>query len=70
MFTIKVKIYGVLYNQSRLSLLIKHLVIGQCQKAPNILAFHSSLVSRNEEGSTFTEKDQHKLNYRMGQKRT
>ena len=36
-------------NNPALSLLMKHLVIGQCQKAPNFSAFHwspySSLVS-------------------------
>ena len=62
-----------------LSLLMKHLVIGQHQKASNFSAFHwsphSSLVSgfhwsafRNHEGSTFTEKDRYKLNYRIGPK--
>ena len=55
-----------------LSLLMKHLVIGQRQKAPNFSAFHwsphGSLVSRNQEGSTFTEKDRNKLNYRIGPK--
>ena len=50
-----------------LSLLMKHLVIGQCQKAPYFLAFQWSPHSyksgfhwsafRNHEGSTFTEKD-------------
>ena len=58
-----------------LSLLTKHLVIGQRQKAPNFSAFHwsphGSLVSicsafRNHEGNTFTEKDRNKLNYRIG----
>ena len=64
-----------------LSLLMKHLVIGQGQKAPNFSAFHwsphGSLVSivqhfrsRNHEGSTFTEKDRNKLNYLIGPKRT
>ena len=61
-----------------LSLLMKHLVIGQRQKATNFSAFHwsprGSLVSnrsafRNPEGSTFTEKDRTKLNYRIGPKR-
>ena len=57
-----------------LSLLMKHLVIGQRQKAPNFSAFHwsphGSLVSFgqqcNLERSIFTEKDQNKLNYRSG----
>ena len=43
-------------NSPALSLLIKHLVIGQRQKAPNFSAFrwslHGSLASRNHEGST------------------
>ena len=51
-----------------LSHLMTHLVIGQCQKAPNFSAFHwsphGSLVSH--EGSTFTEEDRNKLNYRSG----
>ena len=41
MFADKVKIYGVLYNPA-LSCLIKHLVSGQRQKAPNSSAFHLS----------------------------
>ena len=62
-----------------LSLLMKHLVIVHCQEAPDFSAFHWSpngiLVStgqhfHNHEGSTFTEKDRNKLNYRMGPKRT
>ena len=67
-------------NNLALSILIKHLVIGQRQKAPNFSAFHWSthggLVSigqhwfRNHEGSTFTEKDRNKLNYQIGPKRT
>ena len=60
------------------SLLIKHLVIDQCQKALNLSAFHWSthggLVSIGQhfdhKGSTFTEKDRNKLNYRIGRKRT
>ena len=57
-----------------LSLLMKHLVIGQHRKAPNFSAFHwsphGSLVfigqHRNHKGKTFTEKDQNKLTYRSG----
>ena len=56
-----------------LSLLMKHLVIGQRQKAPNFSAFHwsphDSLVSIGQHfvtTSTFTEKDRNKLNYRIG----
>ena len=54
-----------------LTLLMKHLVIGQRQEAPNFSAFHwsphGSLVSIgqhfvNHEGSTFTVKDRNKLN--------
>ena len=43
------------------TLLMKHLVIGQPQKAPNFSAFHLSPY-----GSTITEKDRNKLNYRSG----
>ena len=51
MFAVEAKIYGVLYKQSTaaLSLLMKHLVIGQRIKTPNFSAFHwsprGSLVS-------------------------
>ena len=51
MFAVEAKIYGVLYKQSTaaLSLLMKHLVIGQRLKTPNFSAFHwsprGSLVS-------------------------
>ena len=49
MFAVKAKIYRVLYNNPALSLLIKHLVIGQRLKTPNFSAFHwsprGSLVS-------------------------
>ena len=54
-------------------LIVKHLVIGQRQKAPNFSAFHWSthgrMVSIGQhfyEGSTFTEKDRNKFNYRSG----
>ena len=66
-------------NNPALSLLMKHLVIGQRLKTPNFSAFHwsprGSLVSIGQdfvtnEGSTFTEKDRNKLNYRIGPKRT
>ena len=43
MFAFYAKIYGVPYNQSAVLLLMKHLVIGQHQKAPNFSAFHWSL---------------------------
>ena len=39
-----------------LLLLMKHLVIGQCQKAPNVSAFHWSPHNSKHEGSTFTER--------------
>ena len=49
MFAVKAKNYGVSIINPALSLLMKHLVIGQRQKAPNFLAFHwsphGSLVS-------------------------
>ena len=55
------------------SLLMKHLVIGQRQKAPNFSAFNwspqGSLVSIGQPfvttrvHSTFTKKDRNKLNY-------
>ena len=49
MLAIKAKIYGVSIINPALSLLMKHLVIGQRQKAPNFSAFHrpphGSLVS-------------------------
>ena len=40
MFAVKAKIYGVNYNQSSSIPLMKHLVIGQGQKAPYFSAFH------------------------------
>ena len=42
MFTVKAKIYGVSIINPALSLLMKHLVIGQRQKAPNFSASHWS----------------------------
>ena len=49
MFAVKAKIYGVLYKQSSSITLMKHLGIGQRQKAHNFSAFHwpphGSLVS-------------------------
>ena len=53
MFTVKAEIYGVIYKQSSsISLLMKHLVIDQRQKAPNFSAFHwsphGSLVSSGQ----------------------
>ena len=53
-----------------LLLLMKHLLIGQHQKASNFLAFYWSLygilVSIGQHFVTFTEKDRHTLNYRIG----
>ena len=49
MFTVKAKIYGVTIINPALLFLMKHLIIGQRQKAPNFSAFHwsphGSLVS-------------------------
>ena len=57
-----------------LSLLMKHLVIGQRQKAPNFSVFHlskhGSLVFIGQHIVTFTEKDRNKLNHQIGSKRT
>ena len=59
-----------------LSLLMKHLAIGQHQKAPNFLAFHwsphGSLVSIRQHFVTtrvvHLQKDRNKLNYGSGPK--
>ena len=56
-------------NNPALSLLIKHLVIGQRQKALNFSVFHwsphGSLVSSGQHSvTTRTEKDRNKFNYR------
>ena len=47
MFAVLAKIYGVLIINTNLSLLMKHLVIGQPQKAPNFYDWspHDSLAS-------------------------
>ena len=71
MFAVKAKIYGCSIISPTLSLLMKHLVIGQRQKATNFSAFHwsphGSLVSIGQHFvTTFTEKDRNKLNYRIG----
>ena len=59
MFAVKAKIYGVSIINPALSLLMKHIVIGQRQEAPNFSALHwsphGSLVfigqhNRNHEG--------------------
>ena len=46
MVVVKAKIYGVLFKQSGSMLLMKHLVIGQRQKAHNCSAFHWSAHGR------------------------
>ena len=73
MFVVKAKIYGVPYNHSNPISFVETLVIGQHQKAPNFSAFQWSPYCRsalpNHEGSTFTEKDRNKLNYRIEPKR-
>ena len=54
MLAVKAKIYGVTIINPALSLLMKHLVIGRRQKAPNFSAFHWSprggLVSIGQRG--------------------
>ena len=64
---------------SALSLLMKHLVIGQHQKVPTFSAFHwsphGSLVSIGQHFVTtkvvhLPKKDLNKFNYRIGPKRT
>ena len=71
--------YGVIYIQSALSLLMKHLLICQREKAPNFSAFHwlphGSLVSIGQHFVTtrvvhLPKKDRNKLNYRFGPKQT
>ena len=78
MFAVNAKIYGVSIINPVLSLLMKHLVTGQRQKAPNLSAFrwslYSSLVSIGQHFVTtrvvhLPKKDRNKLNYRVGQKR-
>ena len=68
------KIYGVSIISPALSLLMKHLVIGQRQKVPDFADFHWSshgsliFIGQNSlpRGSTFSEKYRYKLNYRIG----
>ena len=50
---------------SRQKLLISRLFIGPC----TVVWFHCSAF-RNHEGSTFTEKDRKKLDYRIGPTQT
>ena len=77
MLAVKAKFMECSIINPALSLLMKHLVICQRQKAPNFSAFHwspnGSLLFKtfywsafpNHEGSTITKKDQNKLNYRI-----
>ena len=77
MFAVKTKIYGVIYNQSNSIAFDETSSYRSAQKAPNFSAFHwsphGSLVFIGQhfvhEGSTFTERDRNKLNYRIGPKR-
>ena len=66
-------------NNPALSLLMKHLVIGQRLKTPNFSAFHWSLhgclISIGQNFVTtrvvhLPKKDRNKLNYRIGPKWT
>ena len=76
MFTVEAKIIEWSIINPALSLLMKHLVIGQRQKAANFSAFHwspyGSLISigHHHKGSTFAEKDRNKLGHRIRPKRT
>ena len=75
MFAVKAKIYGVLYNQassiafdetsSHWSALKISLFLGFSLGTSRLSGFHWSAF-RNYQGSTFTEKDRNKLNYRIG----
>ena len=74
-FAVKAKIYGVLYNQassiafdetsSYWSALKSSWFLGFSLVTTRLSYFHWS-VFPNHEGSTFTEKDQNKVNYRIG----
>ena len=73
------KLMGCAIINPALSLLMRHLVIGQRQKAPNFSAFHwspqDSLVSIGQHFVItrvvhLPKKDGNKLNYRIGPKRT
>ena len=79
MFVVKAKIYGVLYNQASSIAFDETSSYWSALKSSGFLGF--SLVTtrysgfhwsafRNHEGSTFTEKDRNKLNYRIGLKRS
>ena len=74
MFAVKAKIYGVLYNQpssiafdetSSYWSALKSPDFSASHWSPQVVWFHWSAF-RNHEGSTFTEKDRNKLNYRIG----
>ena len=75
MFAVKAKIYGRLYNQassiafdetsSYWSALKCSWFLGFSLVITRFSGFHWSAF-RNHEGSTFTEKDRNKLNYRIG----
>ena len=75
MFAVKAKIYRVLYNQassiafdetsSYWSALKSSRFLGFSLVTTRLSGFHWSAF-RNHEGSTFTEKDRNKLNYRIG----
>ena len=78
MLAVKAKNYEVLYNQSSPIALVKHLVIGQRQNAPNFSVFHWSphgslngfhwSAFHNHEGTCniFTEKGRSGPKHRMG----
>ena len=74
MVAVKAKFYGGSIINPALSLYMKHLVIGQRQRAPNFSAFHWSLHdSLDSIGQHFvTTRVVHlqKLNYRIGLKGT
>ena len=79
MFTVRAKIYGVLYKQSSSiafdetssywSALKRSWFLGFSLVATRLSDYHWSAF-RNHEGSTFTEKDRNKLNYRIGPKQS
>ena len=79
MFAVKAKIYGVLYNQASSIAFDETSSYWSALKSSRFLGF--SLVTtrksgfhwsafHNHEGSTFTEKDRNKLNYRIGPRRS
>ena len=79
MFAVKAKIYGVLYKQSSSIAFDETSSYWSALKSSEFLGFSlfTTLLSgfhwsafRNQEGSTFTEKDRNKLNYQIGPKRT